>query len=131
MMEQARDRKVDEFQGEENGYAEVYDKAFFDKANKLLDDAAKKVAGAPAKYAERLAFTRVGLDYTRLVADLRAAMAKVKKSKDPNADKQARTLWEQIDQLKKKYPDAIRWTMITPGSEYMLRGGGLHPDFMK
>ena len=131
MMEQARDRKVDEFQGEENGYTEVYDKAFFDKANKLLDDAAKKVAGAPAKYAERLAFTRVGLDYTRLVADLRAAMAKVKKSKDPDADKQARALWEQIDQLKKKYPDAIRWTMITPGSEYMLRGGGLHPDYLK
>jgi len=133
MMEQARDRKVDEFPEEGTGYAEVYDQKFFDRAYGLLDDAAKKVAGAPAKYSERIAFTRVGLDYTRLMADLRAAMAKVRQSsgKDAAADKQARELWAKIDKLKKEHPDALNWRLISPGSKEMMRGGGLHPDHTK
>ncbi|MFN2352605.1 MAG: DUF4838 domain-containing protein, partial [Kiritimatiellia bacterium] len=132
LMEEARDRKVDEYPGEGNGYAEVYDQAFFDKVYGLLDRAAQKTADAPAKYAARVAFVRVGLDYTKIMADLRQYMTRVidSKGRDKEADQAARAQWDQIEALKEAHPAALNWRIIVPGSRSMRRGGGMHPDYV-
>ncbi|MCA1810038.1 MAG: DUF4838 domain-containing protein, partial [Lentisphaerae bacterium] len=132
LMEEARDRKVDEYPGEGTGYAEVYDQAFFDKVYGLLDRAAQKTADAPAKYAARVAFVRVGLDYTKIMADLRQYMTRVidSKGRDKEADQAARAQWDQIEALKEAHPAALNWRIIVPGSRSMRRGGGMHPDYV-
>ncbi|MCA1809671.1 MAG: DUF4838 domain-containing protein, partial [Lentisphaerae bacterium] len=133
MMEKARDRKVDEFKEEIDGYPEVYDQAFFDKAYGLLDQAAAKVADAPKKYGERVAYVRFGLDYIKLMSDIRAEVAKVIQSKgeDKEADQKARELWGEIEGMRQAYPDAMNWIYISPQTRQMRRGGVMHPDHLK
>jgi len=132
LMEQARDRKVDEFPGETEGYAEVYDTAFFKTARDLIDQATAKVANAPEKYADRVDRVRVGLDFTQLMSEIRAEVAKViaSKGKDKEADKKARALWTQVDEMAKAHPDAMNWKYLTPQSRQMQRGGVMHPDHL-
>ena len=57
LLETSRNRKVDDYPGESNGYAEVYNETFFKRAYGLLDQAAKKAAAArEEKYRQRVEF---------------------------------------------------------------------------
>jgi Domain of unknown function (DUF4838) len=131
-LEASRNRKVDDYPGETNGYAEVYNKAFFDKAYGLLDQAAKKAANSPEKYGKRIAFVRVGLDHVRLFTELRQLSLQMLKkgSKDRKAADLVRAKWDEAKRNSERIPYAIYWPIIRPGKR-MERGGLFHPDRMK
>ena len=117
----------EEFVRGERPYWEVYNKAFFDKAYGFLDRAAKAVAKEPEKYGKRLEFVRAGLDWTRMIVEVRELMVKVKKSdgEDAEAVKQVLADWAAMEELCKKHPYAINWGPCRPGTPRMA---GLHPD---
>ena len=132
LMEEARNRKVDQFGGGAEGYAEVYNREFFEKAGGLLDRAVKKVTNSPEKYADRIAFTRVGLDAARLMADLREMGKSFARGGEDSkqAVDQARAKWKELEQLCKDNPIALNWGPIRPNKR-MATGGLFHPDSMK
>jgi len=131
-LEESRNRKVDDYAGEANGYDEVYNRAFFDKAYGLLDQAAAKTAGAAAKYQKRLEFVRVGLDHTRLITELRRLSRQMLERGIDDAETAdlVRAKWDEVKRNSDKCPHAIHWGPIRPGKR-MSRGGLFHPDFMK
>ncbi len=133
LLEESRNRKVDQYPGEENGYAEVYNKAFFDRAYGLLDQATKKAANAPDIYRERVGFLRVGLDHTRLITELRGLSLRMLQSGGEDADvaDQVRAKWEEVERNSDRLPYAIHWPTIRPNNTRMARGGLFHPDFME
>ncbi|MFC1454323.1 hypothetical protein ACFLQL_03990, partial [Verrucomicrobiota bacterium] len=110
-------------------YPEVYNKAFFDQAYKLLDRAAKAVAKAPEKYGKRVEFVRAGLDWTKLIVEVRDLMVRVKKSsgKDAEAVEKVLANWAKMEELCKKYPYSINWGPCRPKTPRMA---GLHPDHL-
>lgn len=113
------------FWASERAYPDVYDKAFFDRAYALLDQASRKVTDEPERFGARIDFVRIGLDHTRHMIDIRAGMTRYW-----NGDKreQANVLatWEKIEQLCKDHPYAINWGPIRPQTPRMA---GLHPDY--
>jgi len=131
-LEASRNRKVDDYPGEANGYDEVYDQAFFDRAYGLLDRAASRAAGAPEKFRRRIAFVRVGLDHTRLVSELRALSRTMllKGFDDDGAADPVRAKWDEVQKNAERIPYAIHWPTIRPGQR-MARGGLFHPDKTK
>jgi Domain of unknown function (DUF4838) len=119
----------------DNTYPEVFNKAFFAKAYGFLDQASKTLEGKPEIYRKRVAFVRVGLDYTKLIMNIRVLMRRYdeSKKKDLEAAKQARAAWGKIEELRKANPNKrnspdlpINWVPAGPGSPRMK---GLHPDF--
>ncbi|MCA1808792.1 MAG: hypothetical protein LC725_04965, partial [Lentisphaerae bacterium] len=114
----------------EQPQAEVWNAAFFDRAYGYMDQADRAVANAPAIYADRLAFVRAGLDYTRLIMETRVLMARLRESKgaDTAAEAAARANWDRIIQINKDHPTAVNWTYVGPG-----RGNtrSIHPDHYK
>ncbi len=130
LMEDARNRKVDEYPGEQNGFDEVYTPEFFATVNGLIERARKATANADGKYRKRVDFVAAGLQYTEMVAELRDLMQRVrdKRSSDGEAAERARQIWVDIEQLCNDHPYSMRWTRITPASRRVMRGGGLHPD---
>lgn len=133
LMEEARNRKVDEYPGEANGFDEVYDDAFFARVNALLDAAEAATANAPEKYRQRVDFVRAGLRYTELAAELRQLIERIRITRggDAEADQRARDIWVEVEQICNDYPYSMRWNRITPGSRRVMRGGGLHPDHLR
>ena len=131
-LEESRNRKVDDYPGEPNGYEEVYNQAFFDKAYGLLDRAAAKVAGAPEKYRKRVEFVRVGLDHTRLITELRRLSIQMISNglDDTKTADRVRAKWDEVKENAEKIRHAIYWLTIRPGKQ-MARGGLFHPDHMK
>ncbi|MFC1454324.1 DUF4838 domain-containing protein [Verrucomicrobiota bacterium] len=117
----------EEYVSGDRTYPEVYNQAFFDKAYKLLDRASKAVAKAPEKYGKRVEFVRAGLDWTKLIVEVRDLMVRVKKSqgKDAEADKKVRANWQEMEQICKEHPYAINWGPVRPITPRMK---GLHPD---
>ena len=113
------------FWASERAYPDVYDKAFFDRAYALLDQASRKVTDEPERFGARIDFVRIGLDHTRHMIGIRAGMTRYW-----NGDKseQANVLaaWEKIEQLCKDHPYAINWGPIRPQTPRMA---GLHPDY--
>lgn len=131
LMEESRNRKVDDYPGETNGYAEVYDEAFFAKAYGLIDAAQARLADAPAKYRQRLELTWSGLEHVRLCAELRElgpALVETQ-GKDPEVRQRALDLWDAIKANCEKYDYGVQWMPIRPGSR-MARGGHYHPDHL-
>ena len=113
-----------------------YTPALFAQAQSHLDAAAAKLIAADEKYLRRLHFIQCGLDYSKLVADTRAAMQKFEAGKGQDADAKARVLanWQRAETMKQEFPAfAINWQAVwrAPGSGG--EGGdkrvmGLHPD---
>lgn len=87
-------------------FANVYDDDFFKQAEHLLDEAADKVKNEPGRYAERVAFVRTGLDFTRLMVANVPLMERVRDSN--GTDRQA------VEQVIKNW-DAIRELYDTAG----------------
>lgn len=110
-------------------YWEVYDKAFFDKANAFLDSADKKLAGKPEIYLKRVNFFRVGLEYSRLTISNYELMNKYMKSKktDTASADQVRENWKVIEKLVADNPYTINWGPVRPITPRMK---GLHPDYL-
>jgi len=132
LLEAARNLKVDDYPGESNGYVEVYNETFFQRAYGLLDQAAKTAAEArEAKYRQRVEFLRVGLDHTKLTTELRELSLELLQSdgKDADVAGQARAKWAEIEANCIKQPLAVYWPPLRPG-ERMARAGLFHPDFM-
>jgi hypothetical protein len=130
-LEEARNRKVDNYPGEGNGYDEVYNQEFFDKAYDLLDRATRKAAAAPGKYRKRIEFVRVGLDHTRLIAELRRlSIRMLLQAEDAELAEAARAKWDEIEANTKRIPHALHWGPLRP-HQRMARGGLFHPDFLK
>jgi hypothetical protein len=113
-----------------------YTPELFAKAQSHLEAAAAKLKAADEKYRRRLHFIQCGLDYSKLVAETRAAMQEVEAGKGREADAKARVLanWRRAEAMKQEFPEfAINWQAVwrAPGS-----GGdggnkrvmGLHPD---
>jgi hypothetical protein len=132
LLETARNRKVDDYPGESNGYLEVYNDTFFRRAYGLLDQAAKTAAQSPeGKYRQRVKFVRVGLDHTKLTTELREQSLKLLRSdrKDTDVADQTRAKWSEIEANCNKQPLAVYWPPLRP-NERMARAGLFHPDFM-
>ncbi|MFA7158851.1 MAG: DUF4838 domain-containing protein [Kiritimatiellia bacterium] len=132
LMEEARNRKVDNYPGEANGYEEVYNHEFFAKACQLLDRAGKKAEGKPDKYKKRVEFARAGLDHMKLLSELRRLSMQMlqKGGEDAGAADLVRAKWDEVKRNCEKIPHALYWPTIRPG-ERMARGGLFHPDTMK
>ena len=107
---------------------EIYDQAFFDTMYGLLDKAAEQLADAPAKYRQRIDFVRAGLDYQRLMVDIRALMARYRDSdnQDTEAANKVRENWTRIMQIAERHPYAININPLKPQNDRMR---GLHPDY--
>lgn len=132
LLEMSRNQKVDQYPKEQDGYAEVYNKKFFQQAYRLLDIATEKVAKSDnEKYRKRIAFLRVGLDHTRLTTELRELSMKLllTSGKDVKLADQVREKWKEIEQNSTRQPYAIYWPPLRPGPR-MARAGLFHPDFM-
>ena len=127
---QFAEQKREALVASERDQPEVYDQAFFDKANGLLDKAAEQVADAPAKYGKRIDFVRAGLDHQKVIVDLRVLMAQYLASgqQDTAAAEKARAKWEEMRQIAEEHPIAINYHPLMPGNRRM---NGLHPDHLK
>ena len=132
LLETSRNRKVDDYPGEPNGYLEVYNDAFFKQAYGLLDQAMKKAAASgQKKYRQRVEFLRVGLDHTKLTTELRELNLKLLRSdgRHPEVADQVRAKWTEIEGNCNKQPLAVYWPPLRP-NDRMARAGLFHPDFM-
>jgi hypothetical protein len=89
---------------------DVYTSDLLERAHKLLEQAANEVSGEPAKYAERVAFLKTGLEYTDLMLQVINTMSVVRESrgKDRAAVEKAIGLWEDIDKLLRDNPLAVK-----------------------
>ena len=83
----------------------------------------KPSANEPEPYRRRVAFLRAGLDYTRLVLEIRSQMTRWEESdrQDAAAETLARDHWREIEQIAYDYPYSVHWGVIQP------RPGGRGP----
>ncbi|MCZ7601032.1 MAG: hypothetical protein M5U09_29360 [Gammaproteobacteria bacterium] len=91
---------------------QVYTPALLDQAAAYLDAADRLIAGAEPIYTERVAFVRRGLEYTRLLVAIRAAMQRYEASqlKDEEAKAEVLALWDQAGRMAKTFPEfAVNW----------------------
>jgi hypothetical protein len=126
LMERAYHRRTDENRPE----AEVYDAAFFKKARGILVRADAAIAKGRDVLRKRVALVRAGLEYTRLLTEIRTLMEGAKKNKgtDADVDKKVRAAWDMIDQI-------CRENRATINGQYFRRGGfpmrSLNPDYVE
>jgi hypothetical protein len=126
LMEKAYHRRADENRPE----AEVYDATFFKMAHGILERAGAALDGQADVFRKRVALVRTGLEYTRLLTEIRVLMERVKKAKgtDSDADKKVRANWDEIDQI-------CRENRVTINGQYFRRGGlpmrNLNPDYIE
>lgn len=110
-------------------FVKFYSKDMLDRADLLLQKASDKVANEPEIYRKRIGFVRAGLEYTRLIVNVRALMLKFKKSgmKDEDSKQKVLADWQAIEKLCKDNPYAINWGPVRPQTPRMA---GLHPDYI-
>jgi len=105
----------------------VYTKDVMARAGRLLDRSAAKTVDLP-KYARRVAFVRIGYDYTRLLMKARAQIARYEESKysDMQALEKALAVWEEVEKLWKDNPSGFNMLFLrSPDKNSRLRG--FHP----
>ena len=107
-------------------YWEIYDDAFFARASGLLNEAEKTLASEPAIYSKRIEMFRAGLEWTKLVIELRQIMAEMKAQGKsiPQLDAKARANWKRMEEIGTT-TIAIRWNVVSPQAPRMKF---LHPD---
>ena len=101
LMEETRNRMVDG----KLTYLQVYDAAFFKRAAGLLDEADVVVAKAPEIYRQRIAYVRVGLDFTRKLIEAKDLNTRIKT--DKAAADRMRALWKEIEPIAKNKENYI------------------------
>ena len=101
LMEETRNRMVDG----KLTYLQVYDAAFFKRAAGLLDEADATVAKAPDIYRRRIAYVRVGLEFTRKMIEAMDLNTRYKTDKE--AADRMRALWKEIDPIAKNKENYI------------------------
>src|SRR5690606_25459121 len=89
---------------------ELYNSAFFEEAEKFLATASQSFPDAKDRYARRVEFLRVGLEYSRLAIDL-MEVAELKKAKKEIAAEvlaEVEAKKKRIAQINKEYPFAMQ-----------------------
>lgn len=105
---------------EDANMMEVWDEEFFAQAHAQLDQAAAAVAGGPERFQQRIAFFRLGLDYTESLLEARRLMTRYDESggEDTEAVEQARQIWlERIRPMveSEEFPHAFNAFHVRPG----------------
>lgn len=106
---------------------EVWNKEFFEDAYARLDQAAEETDGGPEKYGRRVAFVRVGLDYLRLLQEMRPFIDRMAETNGEDADARTTALakweeiWEEIPALIKEHPFALSGSYVSPGNRYLKK----------
>ena len=133
LIEDSRNRLVDNYPNVARGFLEVYGETFFKKTYALLDQAAAQVANGPEKYRKRVQFVRVGLDFTRLADETRRLSVRMiaEDVKDPKTADLIRAKWQALEELAGRKPHAIHWLPLRPHNDRMARSGLFHPDHME
>lgn len=108
--------------------SDVWDAAFHRRANAILDRATTEADGAPAKYAQRVAFARAGLEYLRLLQENEALVNRWNQSgqTDTAARDAAKANWEQVVKLMKEHPHMLNGSYMNPKGRRFL--GKFYPD---
>ncbi len=124
LLEETRNRMVDD----KLTFPQAYNAAFYKRAASLLDEADAVVAKAPEIYRRRIAFVRVGLEFTRKMIEVRDLMARYKNSKgeDKEAADRVRALWKELEPIAKEKENYFF-------AHYLLgeQRPGLDPDYNK
>jgi hypothetical protein len=126
VMEKAYHRRADENRPE----AEVYDATLFKRAQEILNRADAAVAREGDVLRKRVALVRAGLEYTRLLTEIRTLTDQARKNKqrDPDAGKQVRADWDKIEQI-------CRENRATINGAYFSRRGlpmrSLNPEYLE
>jgi hypothetical protein len=107
-------------------YGETYDEAFFAEAQGLLDVARASLVNQADVHLERIAFLQDGLDWTRLLMEVRQLVAIMHQQGRiiPSLDQKLRANWERMEQVAKR-ANAINWGPVMPHTPRMKM---LHPD---
>jgi Domain of unknown function (DUF4838) len=105
-------------------FPQLYTVHLLRESQARLDRAAAAVP-AGSIFARRVAFIRVGLDYTRLHIANIPLMERYWKKKDDAIAAQVKQNWAEIEKLVAAHPYAINWGPVRPTTPRMQ---GLHPD---
>lgn len=106
---------------------QVLDAEFLKRAAALLDQADQVAVNAPEPYRRRIAHVRAGLEYTRLMIEVRELMARYKESRgqDKEAADKVRANWDEIMRISK---ENMIYMINLKGLIAGTRIKGLHPD---
>ena len=119
LLEETRNRMVDG----KLTFQKAYDTAFFKRAADLLDEADTGVAKAPEIYRQRIAYVRVGLEFTRKMIEVMDLNTRWKT--DKVAADRIRALWKEIELIVNKKENCIWY------GAFIGLGGQLNPDYIK
>ena len=119
LLEETRNRMVDG----KLTFPQAYDAAFYKRAASLLDEADTVVAKAPEIYRRRIAYVRVGLEFTRKMLEVRELATRYKTDKE--AADRVRALWKELEPIAKEKENYIYL------HEFMKMRNSLHPEPMK
>ena len=119
LIEETRNRMVDG----KLTFPQAYDAAFYKRAAGLLDEADAVVAKAPEIYRRRIAYVRVGLEFTRKMIEVRELATRYKTDKE--AADRVRALWKELEPIAKEKENYIYL------HEFMKMRNSLHPEPMK
>ncbi|MEX2577673.1 MAG: DUF4838 domain-containing protein [Verrucomicrobiales bacterium] len=127
ILEAARMAYVDE-----HGYGtgpyrmpRLYDENLLSRSREHLNEAKARVSKGPEKYRDRVAFVRVGLDYTGRLVETIGLMAAYWRTRESSLADKALENWETMERLVEARPRAINWGPVRPATPRMI---GLHPD---
>ena len=101
LLEETRNRMVDD----KLTFPQAYNAAFYKRAASLLDEADAVVAKAPEIYRRRIAYVRVGLDFTRNLIEAMELSTRCKT--DKAAADRMRALWKEIEPIAKNKENYI------------------------
>jgi len=113
-------------------FQQVYTDELLNEADALLREAQTKTVADPDVYRQRVAFVRAGFEFTRLMMQGAAVMAKVRESdgKDAEAVRAGIEIWDKIEKLSRAAgPFAINYGVTISamsGKGYM---GGMQDYF--
>jgi len=132
LIEDSRNRLIDDYPSVPRGFLEVYDDAFFKKTYALLDQAVAQVADAQEKYRKRVEFVRAGLDFTRLADEIRRLSVRMfaEDMKNAKTNDLLRAKWKALEATCHRLPHAMDWPPLRPHNDRMARSGLFHPDHM-
>jgi hypothetical protein len=126
LMEEAYHRRADGNLAE----AEVYDSSFFAKAEDILNRADAALVGQPDVLRKRLAVVRTGLEYTRLLTEIRTLIEGAKSSTgaDADANGKVRAKWDRIEELCRQSRTIINVQFFRRDGIPMRK---LNPDYLE
>jgi hypothetical protein len=106
----------------------VYDAAFFARAGEILNHADAALAGERDVFRKRVALLRTGLEYTRLLTELKGLTERLKKNSgtDDEAEKQARADVDRLKLIFRENKDTINGACFGSDRAHMR---GIYPDF--